>query len=117
MVVTILDLLAALALIALVRGLGAATFRATVLLARLVPPRSGWRRRGVVLAILALAYIGLIALDVPGVLASLAEPGEQATVASVARTIILAAWLWTLTTILLMLARGKLADAARWRDA
>lgn len=114
MAVTILDLLAAVALVALVAGMGGATFRAVTLLVQLIPPKPHWVERGTLLALLALGYLSLLALDVPSVLASIKGGASHATPESVLRTGLMAAWMWTLTTILLMLARGQLGPAL-WR--
>lgn len=114
MVISVIDLLAAVALVALVSGIGGVTYRAVMLLVQLIPPKRHWIERGVFLSLLAAAYIGMIALDVPSVLASL-RTGEHSTVESVLRTAIFAAYLWTLTTILLMLARGRLGEQPKWR--
>lgn len=114
MVISLIDLLAAIALVAMVSGIGGATYRAVLLLVQLIPPKQRWVERGVLLVLLASAYIGMIAFDVPSVLASL-RAGEHSTVESVLRTSVFAAWLWTLTTILLMLARGQLGPRVNWR--
>lgn len=103
-----LDVLAVFALIGLVSGLGGATYRAALLLVQLVSPKPRGVERGAMLVVLATLYILLVGLDVPGVLAALGGGSGRASVVSVARTSILAAWLWTLTTILLMLAKGEL---------
>ncbi|GGJ65436.1 hypothetical protein [Deinococcus aquiradiocola] len=108
MVVTPLDLTAALALLGLVSGMGGVTYRAVLLLVQLVAPKPRWVERGALLVILLLGYLTLLALDVPGVLASLRGGQSAATLESVARTAVFAGWLWTLNTILLMLARGQL---------
>ena len=112
-----LNFLAAVALLALVSGIGGVTYRAVLLLVQLIPPKPRWIERGVVLVIFALAYLGMLALDVPGLVRALAAPHDQPTAASVCRTGFLAAWLWTLNTILLMLARGQLGErpAPAWR--
>lgn len=115
MAVTPLDLLAAAALLALTTGLGAATWRAFDLLARLIPPRPHWITRGVLLVALAVVYVGMVILDIPGVLTALVQPGGQATAGSVAKTLVLSAWMWTMTTVLLMLARGRLGEQPIWR--
>lgn len=108
MTITPLDLVSAVALAVLAAGISGVTYRALALLVALVPPKPHWIQRGCVLTVLALAYIGLLLLDVPSLLAALAAPEDQATLPSVLHTATLAAWLWTLNTILLMLARGKL---------
>lgn len=115
MAVTPLDLLAAVALLAFVAGMGGVTYRAVMLLVQLIAPKPHWRERGALLVILALGYLALLALDVPSVLASLRENSSHATPDSVIRTSVFAAWLWTLNTILLMLARGTLGPQPRWR--
>ncbi|BBN95687.1 hypothetical protein DEIGR_100854 [Deinococcus grandis] len=115
MAVTPLDLLAALALLAFVSGMGGVTYRAVMLLIQLIAPKPHWQERGALLIILALGYIVLLALDVPSVLASLRDNSSHATLDSVLRTSVFAAWLWVLNTILLMLARGTLGPQPRWR--
>lgn len=115
MAVTPLDLLATLALLALVSGIGGVTYRAVLLLVQLVPPKPHWIERGVVLAVLALIYLGMLALDVPGLISALTGGQHGATTSSVSRTGVLAAWLWTLNTILLMLARGQLGPQPQLR--
>ena len=115
MAVTPLDLAAALALLALVAGMGGVTYRAVLLLVQLVAPKPRWIERGALLVILLLGYMALLALDVPGVLVALRGGQSAATVESVARTAVFAAWLWTLNTILLMLARGQLGPRPIFR--
>ena len=109
-----LNFLAAVALLALVSGIGGVTYRAVLLLVQLIPPKPRWIERSALLVLLAVAYLGLLALDVPGLIASLTGAGAgQATPTSVLRTSLLAAWLWTLAAILLMLARGQLGERPR----
>lgn len=115
MVISPLDLLAALALLGLVSGMGGVTYRAVLLLVQLTAPKRRWIERGAVLVILLLGYMALLALDVPGVLAALRGGQSAATLESATRTSIFAAWLWTLNTILLMLARGKLGQQPVYR--
>ncbi|WP_189066227.1 hypothetical protein [Deinococcus seoulensis] len=116
MAVPILDLMAALALLTFAAGVGGVTYRAVLLLVQLVPPKAWWVHRGILLVILAAGYLALMLLDVPSVLANLRGAGTGATPQSVVRTSVFAGWLWTLNTILLMLARGKLgAQPNIWR--
>ncbi|GGS09844.1 hypothetical protein [Deinococcus sedimenti] len=111
-----LDLLAALALLTFVSGMGGVTYRAVLLLVQLIPPKRWWVHRGTLLVILAVGYMALLMLDVPSVLANLRGGLESATPQSVTRTLVFAAWLWTLNTILLMLARGQLGARPNiWR--
>lgn len=59
---------------------------------------------------LALAYAGMLLMDVPSLILALTkEQGGEATLLSVLHTGFIGAWMWTMTTILLMLARGQLA--------
>lgn len=116
MAIPLLDLLAALALLAFVSGMGGVTYRAFMLLVQLIPPKPWWIHRGILLIVLAVGYMVLLALDVPSVLASLRDgSATRATPESVARTTVFALWLWTLNTILLMLARGRLGEQPKWR--
>ena len=114
MAVTGLDLAALLALIALIGGMGGVTVRAWMLLLQLIPPKSGWVERGVLLAILFLGYVIVVGLGVPGILAGMKAGQTHTSLESVFRTSTLAAWVWSLNTILLMLARGQLGDPVRW---
>lgn len=115
MAISVIDLLAALAIVALVSGLGGVTFRACLLLLQLIPPKPRWVERGTILAVLFVGYVVLLGLGVPGVLAGMRTGNGQATLESVTRTGTLAAWAWTLNTILLMLARGQLGEQPKWR--
>ena len=117
MAATTLDLMAAVALVLFVSGAGGVTYRAVLLLVQLIPPKPWWIHRGILLVILFIGYVLLLALDVPSVLASLRDGGPaRATVESVTRTAVFGAWLWTLNTILLMLARGTLGSQPNiWR--
>ncbi|WP_288481244.1 hypothetical protein [uncultured Deinococcus sp.] len=105
----LLDILSAAALALLVSGIAGVTYRAFALLHQLIPPKPRWLERGVLLVLLALAYAGMLLLDVPSILVALTQNSGDATVTSVLRTLLIGAWMWTLNTILLMLARGQLA--------
>ncbi|MBZ9750747.1 hypothetical protein K7W42_07720 [Deinococcus sp. HMF7604] len=115
MAVTALDLLAALALLALVSGLSGTTFNAVMLLVQLIAPKPRWIERGAMLVIFALGYLGMLALDVPSILVAIKGGQSEATPESVLRTVFIALWMWTLNTILLMLAKGQLGPQVRWR--
>lgn len=113
MTTPLLDVLASLALALLVSGLAGATFRAVSLLHQLIPPKPRWLERGFLLVFFALCYAGMFLMDVPALLTALTTSQGHTTPASVLRTACMGAWMWTLTTILLMLARGQLAPWGR----
>lgn len=105
----LLDVFSAAALALLVSGIAGVTYRAFSLLYQLIPPKPRWLERGVLLVFFALAYAGMLLLDVPSIIVALTQNSSNATVTSVLRTLLIGAWMWTLNTILLMLARGQLA--------
>lgn len=104
MAVELTDLLGVLAVAAYLAGMGAVTVR--VLLLR----RAQRTGRGVIalaLLLLALAYIGAVLLDAPGVLAALSNGVDDIPPASTGRTGLFAAWVWVLHAALLRLAHGR----------
>lgn len=104
MAIEFADLLGVLAVAAYLAGVGAVTVR--VLLLR----RAQRAGRGVItpaLLLLALAYIGAVLLDAPGVLAVLSNGVDDIPPASTGRTGLFAAWVWVLHAALLRLAYGR----------
>lgn len=113
--ITLLDIMALVAIILLSSGIGAATWRSFDMLARLIPPRRGWWAWGTALVIAAAFYMSFVAADIPGVLSSIVRPGEHTTWPSVLRTCALGTWFWISAAIELMLARGVIGRHPVWR--
>lgn len=101
------DLLGVLASVAFLAGLGAVSTRTLMLRLRQVPPP---KRHGTayLLAALTVLYVAVAALGAPSVLTVLTNDVADLPLASTLRTAVLAAIMWTLHTLLLRLARGRL---------
>lgn len=101
------DLLGVLAIVAFMAGLGAVTVRALLLRLRQVPPP---QRHGMayLLAGLTVLYLLIVAAGVPSVLLVLGNNLDDIPLTSTLRTAVLAGIMWTLHTLLLRLARGRL---------
>ncbi|MBZ9753515.1 hypothetical protein K7W42_22035 [Deinococcus sp. HMF7604] len=98
------DLLGVLAVLTYLAGVGAVTVRAVMLRKQ----QGGGLTLSLVLALVALAYVGLLLSDAPSVLSVLRNDVEDIPPASSFRTGLFAAYAWILHALLFRLARGRL---------
>ncbi|MFC6591662.1 hypothetical protein ACFP81_06330 [Deinococcus lacus] len=110
MAITPLELLAVLALLGLILGMGLVTYRILLILHRLSSQYAHSTRlsRAAWLIIFAAAYLGLVAMDVPGVMQALITDIDPVRneMASILRTLALDGWLLTVYATLPIIARG-----------